>query len=141
MSKRAFIDHVAVAVQDLAWHLDFFTRVMGMKERRRQETPEGKVLQVWLDGGVQLVQAKDGEPVSDGHSRHIGIVLDDFDATIKDILHEPGVTQLPGAPATWVALPGGLVLELFPAVPGAISQALQLDINQCMVDMRKQQNG
>jgi hypothetical protein len=68
-------------------------------------------------------------------------VLDDFDATIKDILHEPGVTQLPGAPATWVALPGGLVLELFPAVPGAISQALQLDINQCMVDMRKQQNG
>ncbi len=139
--KRAFLDHAAVAVNDLAWHLDFFTRVLGMTESRRQESPEGKVLQIWLDGGVQLVQAQPDGLTTYGHSRHLGIVLDDFTQTIKDALATPGVKQIPGAPATWLQLPGGLVLELFPAVDGAIEKALQLDINQMQVEMRRQNNG
>ena len=138
MSKRAFIDHVAIAIHDLPWHIDFFTHVLGMRETRRQLTPDGQLRQVWLDGGIQLVQVSAKEPVSDGHSRHLGIVLDDFATTIKDVLKTSGVQQIPGAPATWVELPEGLVLELFPAVPGSIEKALQLDINQCQVELREQ---
>ena len=58
MVENAYLDHAAVTVADIDWTLKFFEDVLGMSVTRRREA-EGKLQQVWLDGGIQLVAAPD----------------------------------------------------------------------------------
>ncbi|MCR5757633.1 MAG: VOC family protein [Selenomonas sp.] len=118
------LEHAAVTVGDIEWSLQFFQQVLGMQETRRK-VEDGKLTSVWLKGGIQLMAADD--PAS-GRGHHLGIVVQDFDAALKEMLAYEGVQPVAGKPEKWVQLPDGLVLELFQAKPGAIEQWMAVDV-------------
>ncbi len=69
--KRAYLDHMAIFVKDIAWSIAFFRDVFHMSVTRVAGPPENPE-QVWLDGGLQLVAAPDFHAV-EGRSAHLGI--------------------------------------------------------------------
>lgn len=110
MNKDAYLDHAAVTVADIDWTLAFFEDVLGMTVTRRREA-EGKLQQVWLDGGIQLVTAPDNP--GSGQAHHLGLRVRDFKGTLAKMLAYEGVHSVEGKPEKWVQLPDGLLLELF----------------------------
>ncbi len=123
--RQSYLEHAAVTVADIQWSLDFFSKVLGMTETRRKES-QGKLQQVWLRGGIQLVAAPDDPAAGRGH--HLGIVVEDFHGVLKEMLAVEGVSAIPGKPEKWVQLPDGLVLELFQEKPGAIRKVLSVEV-------------
>ena len=107
---KTYIDHAAVTVADIDWSLNFFEKVLGMRETRRREK-DGKLMMVWLDGGIQLVSAADD--ASAGQAHHLGLVVDDLQKALSAMLAVPGVHGIEGKPEKWVQLPDGLTLEMF----------------------------
>ena len=125
MERKAFLEHAAVTVQDIDWSIAFFAQVLGMRVARRQEK-DGRLFQVWLEGGVQLIAAPENPAA--GRGAHLGIVVEDFAAVLADCRRYPGVGPVAGKPEKWVQLPDGLVLELFQEKPGAIRQVLAIEV-------------
>ena len=123
--KASYLEHAAVTVADIDWSLKFFQTVLGMTETRRKEK-DGKLQQVWLKGGLQLVAAPEDPAAGRGH--HLGIVVQDFKAVLQEMLTYEGVHPLEGKPEKWVQLPDGLVLELFQEKPGAIEKVLGIEV-------------
>lgn len=123
--KASYLEHAAVTVADIDWSLEFFQTVLGMTETRRKEK-DGKLQQVWLKGGLQLVAAPENPAAGRGH--HLGIVVQDFAATLQEMLAYEGVHSMEGRPEKWVQLPDGLVLELFQEKPGAIEKVLGIEV-------------
>ncbi len=123
--KVSYLEHAAVTVADIEWSLEFFQTVLGMTETRRKEK-DGKLQQVWLKGGLQLVAAPEDPAAGRGH--HLGIVVQDFAATLQEMLAYEGVHPMEGRPEKWVQLPDGLVLELFQEKPGAIEKVLGIEV-------------
>ena len=111
MVENAYLDHAAVTVADIDWTLAFFEDVLGMSVTRRREA-EGKLQQVWLSGGIQLVAAPDH--AGSGQAHHLGLRVRDFKGTLAKMLSYEGVHSVEGKPEKWVQLPDGLLLELFP---------------------------
>lgn len=124
-NKISYLEHAAVTVADIDWSRTFFQKVLGMTETRRKEK-NGSLHQVWLKGGLQLIAAPDDSAAGRGH--HLGIVVQDFRATLQDMLSYEGVHAMEGKPEKWVQLPDGLVLELFQEKPGAIEKILSIDV-------------
>ena len=123
--KASYLEHAAVTVADIDWSLKFFQTVLGMTETRRKEK-DGKLQQVWLKGGLQLVAAPEDPAAGRGH--HLGIVVQDFAAALQEMLAYEGVHHMEGRPEKWVQLPDGLVLELFQEKPGAIEKVLGIEV-------------
>lgn len=120
--KRAYVEHAAIRVRDLDWHIRFFQDVLGMglRDDRRGETPS----QVWTVGGVQLM-ADPGFAGPEGRLAHLGIMVEDQ----AEVLHAAaawGVTALPQGP-NWLALPDGLCIEILEATGTAVADALAID--------------
>ena len=123
--KSSYVEHAAVTVRDIEWSIRFFEKVLGMEVIRRKEA-NGKLEQVWLRGGLQLVASPDNHAAGQGH--HLGIVVEDFKGTLREMLAYEGVHAMDGKPEKWVKLPDGLVLELFQEKPGAIDKVLSIDV-------------
>lgn len=123
--RKSYLEHAAITVQDIDWGVDFFTNALGMKITRTKEE-NGKLQQVWLDGGLQLVALKEGEKPKEAH--HLGIVVNDFDAVLKEALSYEGVAHIEGKPEKWVKLPNGVTLELFQEKPNAIDKVLAVAV-------------
>ena len=123
--KSSYVEHAAVTVRDIEWSIRFFEKVLGMEVIRRKET-NGELEQVWLRGGLQLVASPDNYGAGRGH--HLGIVVEDFKGTLREMLAYEGVHAMDGKPEKWVELPDGLVLELFQEKPGAIDKILSIDV-------------
>ena len=123
--KSSYLEHAAVTVRDIEWSIRFFEDVLGMEVTRRKEI-YGKLEQVWLRGGIQLIASPDNHAAVRGH--HLGIVVEDFNGTLKEMLAYEGVHAIDGKPEKWVKLPDGLVLELFQEKPGAIDKVLSIDV-------------
>jgi len=123
--KSSYVEHAAVTVRDIEWSIRFFEKVLGMEVIRRKET-NGELEQVWLRGGLQLVASPDNYTAGQGH--HLGIVVEDFKGTLREMLAYEGVHAMDGKPEKWVELPDGLVLELFQEKPGAIDKVLSIDV-------------
>lgn len=104
--KKACLDHVAVYVDDLHWYIHFFEHTLGFKERKRDEQ-DGILKQVWLDGGIQLI-----EETSEKQMAHIGITVPDLLETLRK-MQTFNLKELPKG-ANWLELPNGLVIELIP---------------------------
>ncbi len=120
--KQAYVEHAAIRVRDIEWHIRFFREVLGMdlRDDRRGETPS----QVWTVGGVQLM-ADPGFAGPEGRLAHLGIMVEDQ----AEVLHEAaawGVTALPQGP-NWLALPDGLCIEILQATGTAVADALAID--------------
>ena len=111
--RPAGVDHVAVRVADLDWHVRFFEAVLDMPVREvdgPRETPR----QVWLRGGIQLI-AEPGVPDEAIRAQpwiaHIAVRVRGLDAALARARDWP-VTALPQGP-NWLLTPGGIALELF----------------------------
>ena len=120
--KQAYVEHAAIRVRDIEWHIRFFREVLGMglRDDRRGETPS----QVWTVGGVQLM-ADPGFAGPEGRLAHLGIMVEDQ----AEVLHEAaawGGTALPQGP-NWLALPDGLCIEILQATGTAVADALAID--------------
>lgn len=110
-NKDAYLDHAAVTVADIDWTLAFFETALSMSVTRRREA-DGRLQQVWLDGGIQLVAAPDN--AGSGQAHHLGLRVRDFKGTLAKMLAYEGVHSVEGKPEKWLQLPDGLLLELFP---------------------------
>lgn len=121
-AKRAYMEHVAIRVRDIEWHVRFFREVLGMglRDDRRGQTPS----QAWTVGGVQLV-ADPAFADPEGRLAHLGIMVEDLDAVLREAAGW-GVTALPQGP-NWLRLPDGLCLEIIQATGTAVADALVID--------------
>jgi catechol 2,3-dioxygenase-like lactoylglutathione lyase family enzyme len=120
--KRAYVEHAAIRVGDIEWHIRFFRDVLGMtlRDDRRGETPS----QVWTIGGVQLM-ADPGFDGPEGRLAHLGIMVEDPAEVLREATAW-GVTELPQGP-NWLRLPDGLCIEILQATGTAVADALAID--------------
>jgi len=103
------VDHVALAVSRLAWHVALFDEVFGMAVTAEDL---GEPRQVWLDGGIQLIERRSA-PVIGGVLAHVAIGVED-QARVAAGLARNGCVELEHGPSWW-ALGEGLVVELVDA--------------------------
>ena len=122
-ARRSYVEHVAVRVRDIRWHLRFFREALGM-EIREVDGPADDPRQVWLAGGVQLM-ADTGFAGPEGRLVHLGVMTEDLEAAIEEV-HRWGVRELPKG-RNWVELPDGLSIELIQASDGAVEAALAVN--------------
>jgi catechol 2,3-dioxygenase-like lactoylglutathione lyase family enzyme len=116
---RSRLDHVAISVVDIDWHVRFFEESFGMRVVRDRRDDVGAVEQCWLDGGLQLLA---GSPVGDDRLvHHVALVCADVGASLSRAL-ERGATKEAGRD-NWIRLPAGLVVELLGSIPPARSGA------------------
>jgi catechol 2,3-dioxygenase-like lactoylglutathione lyase family enzyme len=118
-SGKSYVEHVAIRVRDIDWHVRFFAAVLGMRVREVQGGGETK--QVWTIGGLQL-KSDPGFAGPEGRLAHLGIMVEDLDAALAEAA-QWGVAELPQG-RNWLALPDGLELELIQAHADSVAQAL-----------------
>jgi catechol 2,3-dioxygenase-like lactoylglutathione lyase family enzyme len=121
-AKRAYVEHAAIRVRDLEWHIRFFRDVlnMGLRDDRRGQTPS----QVWTVGGVQLIADPDFDG-PEGRLAHLGVMVEDEEAVLREAAAW-GVITLPQGP-NWLRLPDGLCIEILQATGTAVADALAID--------------
>lgn len=123
MSTKAYVEHVAIWVRDIHWHIRFFQDVLGMSMREVQGSLE-EPIQYWTLGGMQFI-AKPDFSGPEGRLGHLGIMCDDLEAALA-AAQAFGVTEMPQG-RNWLRLPDGLAVELIQACPGAVAQALAVN--------------
>ncbi len=120
---RAYVEHVAVRVRDIQWHIRFLREVLGMTAREYDGPPDDP-RQYWSVGGIQLLAAP-GFAGQEGRLAHIGVMCDDLAAALE-AAEAFGVEALPKG-RNWLRLPDGLELELMQASTGSVGLALAID--------------
>lgn len=121
---KAYLEHVALWVRDIHWHIRFFHDVLGMTMREVQGT-EADPVQYWSLGGMQFI-AKPDFTGPEGRLAHLGIMCEDVEAAIA-AAHAFGVTEMPQG-RNWLRLPDGLAVELMQARPAScVAQALSIN--------------
>lgn len=126
-APKSYVEHVAVRVKDIQWHINFFYEVLGM-DVREIDGPTDAPRQYWTIGGMQLMSTPDfvAPPSNDaGWLAHLGIMVDDLEAALV-LAQSWGVKQLPQG-RNWLQLPDGLAVELMQASAGAVAQALAIN--------------
>lgn len=126
-TPRSYLEHVALRVNDIQWHIGFFRDVFGM-DLREVDGPAANPRQVWTIGGMQLVSTPGfaAPPSNDvGWLAHLGIMVEDLDAVL-DAAAGWGVKALPQG-ANWLQLPDGLAIEVMLATGTAVAEALAID--------------
>jgi hypothetical protein len=111
-TKKTFLEHTAVYVKDIQWHIRFFEQALNMPVERVQGD-KADPIQVWTVGGMQLVAAKDFNG-PEGRMAHLGIRTEDVEGALTEIYKFAGVKQMPGRERNWFTLPDGLGIELMP---------------------------
>ena len=126
-SNQSYVEHVAVRVRDIRWHINFFHDVLGM-DVREIDGPTDAPLQYWTLGGMQLVSTPgfDAPPSNDaGRLAHLGIMVRDLEAALVES-KKWGVQALPQG-RNWLQLPDGLALELIQASGNSVAQVLAVN--------------
>ena len=121
---RGYVEHVAIHVKDIHWHMAFFESVLGFTLRDFHGEADNPT-QVWLYGGIQLINTPDFVPAR-GQMNHIGVMADDMEAVVAAGLAYPGVTH-EARGRNWLVCPDGLIVEILAASPGAVAQALAVN--------------
>ena len=122
-AKKAYVEHVAIWVQDIHWHIRFFNDVLGMAMREVEGTLEAP-RQYWTLGGMQFIAAPDFVG-PEGRLAHLGVMCEDLEAALA-AAKGFGVTTLPQG-RNWLRLPDGLAVELIQASGDAVAQALAIE--------------
>ena len=122
-AQRSYVEHVAVRVRDVQWHVRFFRDALGM-EIREIDGPADDPRQVWLTGGVQLM-ADTGFAGPEGRLGHLGVMTENLEAALDEV-YRWGVRELPQG-RNWVELPDGLSIEVIQASRGAVEAALAVN--------------
>lgn len=114
---KSFVEHTAIYVKDLEWHICFFEEVFGMPVLHQTRTNEN-LRQVWLSGGIQINEATDFD-AQEGRLAHLGIMTDDLSQCLE-AAYERGVTTMSeGQGRNWIRLPDGLCIEVMQAKENA----------------------
>jgi catechol 2,3-dioxygenase-like lactoylglutathione lyase family enzyme len=121
--KRSYVEHVAVRVKDIQWHIRFFREVLGMTVREVDGTADAPK-QIWTVGGMQLM-SDPGFKGPEGRFAHLGIMCEDLEAALQ-AAKAWGVKQLPQG-RNWLALPDGLEVELIQASGTSVAEALAVN--------------
>ncbi len=119
-SNKAYVEHVAVWVKDIDWHIRFFREVLGMSIREVQG-PDDAPKQVWTVGGMQLMADPDFS-APEGRLAHLGIMVENLDEAIREA-RDWGAKELPQG-RNWLVLPDGLAIELIQAQANSVAAAL-----------------
>ena len=120
---RAYLEHVAIWVRDIHWHIEFFREVCGMVLREVQGTVEDPQ-QYWTLGGMQFIAKPDhGGP--EGRLAHLGVMCEDLEHALSRA-KAFGVTEMPQG-RNWLRLPDGLAVEFIQASEGAVAKVLAID--------------
>jgi len=123
-APKAYLEHVAIWVKDIHWHIRFFHDVLGMTLREVQGPVENPV-QYWTLGGMQFI-AKPDFAGPEGRLGHLGVMCEDQEAAIA-AAHKFGVTEMSQG-RNWLRLPDGLAVELMQASPAScVAQALAIN--------------
>ena len=81
--RRSYLEHIAIRVKDIQWHIRFFREALGMT-LRSVDGPEDHPKQVWTIGGLQLVSDPNFEG-PEGRVAHLGIMTEDVEAAIEEV--------------------------------------------------------
>lgn len=119
-TKKSYVEHVAVRVKDIQWHIRFFCEVLGMTVRQT-DGPVDNPAQYWSVGGMQLI-ADPGFEGPEGRLAHLGIMVEDLEQALS-AAQAFGVTEMPQG-RNWLRLPDGLAVELMQASGNAVAEAL-----------------
>ena len=122
--KRSYVEHVAVRVRDIDWHIRFFRDALGMPVREVDGPPDDP-RQVWTVGGVQLM-ADPAFAGPEGRLAHLGVMTEDLEAALASAYAWEGVAALPQG-RNWLSLPDGLAVEIIQASGDAVAAALAID--------------
>lgn len=114
-AKLSYLEHVAVRVKDIQWHIRFFREALNMPVSRVQGD-ESDPRQVWTVGGMQIQAVKDFEG-PEGRLGHLGIRTENLAEALEEVYKWP-VRELPQG-HNWFATPDGLEIELMQAEPKA----------------------
>jgi catechol 2,3-dioxygenase-like lactoylglutathione lyase family enzyme len=126
-TTKAYVEHVAIRVNDIHWHINFFRDVLGM-EARDIDGPADAPNQYWSIGGLQFMSTPGFEapPSNDaGWLAHLGIMVDDVEAALA-AAQQWGVKELPQG-RNWLQLPDGLAVEFLQASAGSVAEALAVN--------------
>lgn len=124
---RAYLEHVALRVHDIQWHIRFFREVLGL-DLREVDGPADNPRQVWTLGGVQLVASPGFSATpsnAEGWLAHLGIMVEDLDEVLRAAA-DWGATTLPQG-RNWLQLPDGLAIEFMQATGSSVAQALAVN--------------
>lgn len=125
--QKSYVEHVAVRVKDIHWHIDFFLEVLGM-DVREIDGPTDAPHQYWTIGGLQLMSTPgfQAPPSNDaGWLAHLGIMVQDLPGALQ-AAKAWGVTTLPQG-HNWLQLPDGLAVELIQASGNAVAEVLAVN--------------
>ncbi|WAH56475.1 VOC family protein [Pseudomonas silvicola] len=121
---KAYVEHVAVWVKDIHWHIRFFHEVFGMTLREVQGSVE-EPIQYWTLGGMQFMSKPDFDG-PEGRLGHLGVMCEDVEYALA-AARRFHVTPMPQG-HNWLRLPDGLALEFIQASPAAsVAQALAIN--------------
>jgi catechol 2,3-dioxygenase-like lactoylglutathione lyase family enzyme len=130
-ASRSYLEHVAIRVRDIDWHIRFFEDVLGQTLREVDFSPVGDgkdIRQYWTLGGLQLMASPDfvAPPSNDaGWLAHLGVMVDDLEAALA-AAKAFGAAELPQG-RNWLQLPDGLAIELIQTKVSAISSYLAIN--------------
>ncbi|WP_244851663.1 VOC family protein [Caballeronia sp. SL2Y3] len=121
---KAYLEHVAIWVKDIHWHIRFFEQVLGMTMREVDGSVD-EPRQYWTLGGLQFISEPRYEG-PEGRLAHLGVMCEDLDAALQ-AAQGFGVSEMAQG-RNWLRLPDGLAVELIQARPAAcVAQALSID--------------
>lgn len=126
-TNKAYVEHVAVRVKNIHWHIQFFYEVLGM-DVREIDGPTDSPRQYWTLGGMQLMSSPDHVATATDDPTwlgHIGVMVDNLETALVEA-HKRGIPALPQG-RNWLQLPDGIVVELIQAAPGTVAQALSVN--------------
>ena len=122
--SKAYLEHVAIWVRDIHWHIRFFEEVLGMT-LREVDGPLHAPRQYWTLGGMQFIHDPQFQG-PEGRLAHLGVMCEDLEAAIA-AAHSFGVVELPQG-RNWLRLPDGLAIELIQAKPAScVAHALSIN--------------
>lgn len=121
--SRSYVEHVAIRVKDIQWHLRFFREVLGMTIRQVDGNPDAPK-QVWTIGGMQLMSDPELEG-PEGRLAHIGVMAENLEAALE-AAKAFGVRELPNG-RNWLKLPDGLCVEIMQATGKSVAEALAVN--------------
>lgn len=123
-ATKAYLEHVAIWVKDIRWHIRFFEDVLGMT-LREVDGPLDAPRQYWTLGGLQFIHAPEHDG-PEGRLAHLGVMCEDLEAALA-AARRFDVTEMPQL-RNWLRLPDGLAVELIQAKPAScVAQALAID--------------
>ena len=123
-ASKAYLEHVAIFVKDIHWHIRFFEDVLGMTMREVDGTVDAP-RQYWTLGGLQFIHDPKHE-APEGRLAHLGVMCADLEAALSAAQRYDVTAMAQGR--NWLRLLDGLAVELIQAKPAScVARALEIN--------------